>query len=362
LIEEFQAMFKDIQKLRVTKGSSVRDVVSVIELSGPVACALLYDETGRFVNVLTDGDVRRAFLQGVQMEDAAWAVHCMKAERTRPGPITVREGVGDVELHELFALHALRQVVVCDTDGQPLSVISNADVNGVRKFEHEPFTAVIMAGGFGTRMRPLTDTIPKPMLPVNGRPMLEIIIEKLVQHGADHIYLTTHYLPEVISDYFGDGSKFGVRIDYLHEEVPLGTGGALARIPKQNRNTLIFNGDILTQLDINRFLCHHLRTDSALSIAATQYRFQVPFGVIAEKNGYVERIDEKPSFSFVVNSGIYFVSPAVLSMLPTSGAFNMTDVADILIQERKAVSCFPIYEEWLDVGRPSDYDLAAKLF
>jgi dTDP-glucose pyrophosphorylase len=356
-------MLQNIEKLKVGKTSSVHDVVKAIEVSGSVACALLYDECGRFVNILTDGDVRRAFLQGVQLTDTAWAVHCLKVDRkSRPGPITIREGVGDTELHEIFSLYALRQLVVCDDDGQPTSVISHSYVSGVPKLDNQPFTAVIMAGGFGTRMRPLTDTIPKPMLPVNGRPMLEIIIEKLVLHGADQVYLTTHYLPKVISDHFGDGSNFGVRIDYLHEEVPLGTGGALSKVPVRDKNTLVFNGDILTHLDINRFLCHHLRTYSALSIAATQYRFQVPFGVISEQDGFVERVEEKPSFSFVVNSGIYFMAPSVFSLLPESGPFNMTDVADMLIAKREAVTCFPIYEEWLDVGRPSDYDLAAKIF
>jgi NDP-sugar pyrophosphorylase family protein len=244
----------------------------------------------------------------------------------------------------------------------PVSVIDHHTVDESPSYINRSFTAVVMAGGFGTRLRPLTEDTPKPMLQINGRPMLEISIEKLISHGANRIFIATHYLPEKITSHFGNGERFGVEIQYVHEEVPLGTGGALSLLPRRDENTLVFNGDILTNLDIGMFLAYHLKSGSAMTIAATQYSFQVPFGVISEQNSLVTHIEEKPSFSFLVNSGIYFLSKQVFDVVPPSGKYNMTDVAHALVQRSMPVSCFPIFEHWLDVGRPSDYDLAAKIF
>ena len=351
-----------IESLKVSFQSTISDVIARIQASGSVACALLYDNDGRFINVVTDGDVRRAFLEGKRLEDTALEIHEIKAKTARPAPITAAVGASQAELERLFQKYSLRQLVLIDRQGLPVSIVGHESVDHCPRYINSNFTAVIMAGGFGTRLRPYTEDTPKPMLKVNGRPMLEISLEKLISHGANRIFISTHYLPEKITDYFGNGEDFGVSIEYLHEEVPLGTGGALSLLPFHDENTLIFNGDILTNLDIGMFLAYHLKSKSAMTIAATQYGFQVPFGVITESNSFVTHIEEKPSFSFLVNSGIYFIAKRVFDTLPGSGHYNMTDVAHRLIQQSLPVSCFPIFEHWLDVGRPSDYDLAAKLF
>jgi dTDP-glucose pyrophosphorylase/CBS domain-containing protein len=348
--------------LRVTLDSKISDVIARIQASGPVACALLYDTTGRFINVITDGDVRRAFLEGHKLDDSAQEIEHVKTKTARPKPITASVRSNSAERKELFREYNLRQLILVDDAGAPVSVVDHYDVDHSPSYINRNFTAVVMAGGFGTRLRPLTVDTPKPMLQINGRPMLEISIEKLISHGANRIFIATHYLPEKITSHFGNGERFGVEIQYVHEEVPLGTGGALSLLPSRDENTLVFNGDILTNLDIGMFLAYHLKSGSAMTIAATQYSFQVPFGVISEQNSFVTHIEEKPSFSFLVNSGIYFLSKQVFDVVPASGKYNMTDVAHLLIEQSMPVSCFPIFEHWLDVGRPSDYDLAAKLF
>ncbi|KMY86510.1 Mannose-1-phosphate guanylyltransferase / Phosphomannomutase [Candidatus Paraburkholderia calva] len=347
--------------LSVTFDSRIADVIERIQASGPVACTLLFNQD-TFVNIITDGDVRRAFLEGFKLDDLAVEIQNIKARSARPKPITAPAHSTRKELETLFNQHSLRQLVLTDVNGKPVSVIDHHAIDHAPAYIDRKFTAVVMAGGFGTRLRPLTADTPKPMLQVNGRPMLEISIEKLVSHGASRIFIATHYLPEKITDHFGNGERFGVEIQYVHEETPRGTGGALSLVPFRDENTLVFNGDILTNLDIGMFLAFHVRSQSAMTIAATQYSFQVPFGVVSEKNSQVTRIDEKPNFSFLVNSGIYFLSKRVFDTLPPSGPYNMTDVAHNLIEVQQSVSCFPIFEHWLDVGRPSDYELASKLF
>ena len=351
-----------LETLKVSLDDSVSDVIRRIQASGSLGCALIYDAAGRFVNIVTDGDVRRAFLEGKQLDATARDIHQVKLQTARPAPITARTNSSRAERAALFRQHSLRQLVLVDRSGVPVDVIDHQSIDSSPPYVNRRFTAVVMAGGFGMRLRPLTETTPKPMLCVNGRPMLEISIEKLVNHGADRIVISTHYLHEKIVNHFGRGERFGVPIDYIHEEEPLGTGGALSRLAHRNEATLVFNGDILTTLDIGMFHAYHLRTESAMTIAATQYGFQVPFGVIDASQSRVMHIEEKPKLSFLVNSGMYFLSPRVFATLPRHGAYHMTDVAHEQIRRGVRVSCFPIFEHWLDVGRPSDYDLAAKLF
>lgn len=352
----------ELTHLKVTLDSKVSDVIACIQASGPVACALLYDAAGRFINIITDGDVRRAFLEGYKLDDTASKIHEVKVKTARPQPIVASVHSSAAERQALFRQHNLRQLILVDAIGEPVAIVDHQAVDHSPSYINRPFTAVIMAGGFGTRLRPLTEDTPKPMLQINGRPMLEISIKKLISYGASRIYITTHYLPEKITSYFGNGEEFGIDIQYVHEEVPLGTGGALSLLPTHDENTLVFNGDILTNLDIGMFLAYHLKSRSAMTIASTQYSFQVPFGVVSAKDSFVTHIEEKPSFSFLVNSGIYLLSKTAFDVIPASGKYNMTDVAHALIEQQQPVSCFPIFEHWLDVGRPSDYDLAAKIF
>lgn len=355
-------LLDEIGQISVKLDSKISDVIACIQKSGSVACALLYDDSGQFLNIVTDGDVRRAFLEGYKLDDLAIVLQTLKARSARPGPITASVTASVEERLQLFCRYSLRQLVLVDINGAPVSVISHNTVNHTPSYINRGFTALVMAGGFGTRLRPYTEDTPKPMLQVNNRPMLEISIEKLISHGANRIFISTHYLPEKIIDHFGNGERFGIDIQYIHETTPLGTGGALSLMPFQDENTLVFNGDILTNLDIEMFLAFHLRSNSAMTIAATQYHFQVPFGVIRENDSLVTHIEEKPSFGFLVNSGIYFLSKRVFEMLPSSGRYNMTDVASNLIKSSLPVSCFPIFEHWLDVGRPSDFELAKKMF
>jgi dTDP-glucose pyrophosphorylase len=337
--------------------------IESIQISGPLGCVLVYEKKV-FKNIVTDGDIRRALLHGLTLDNTMHEVLAVKSKTTRGGPITANQKSTNSERNFLFEKFALRQLILVDDNQEPVSVIDHRSVDYIPPFIKKDFSALIMAGGFGTRLRPYTEHIPKPMLAINGRPMLEITIESLIKFGVTQIFLSTHYLPHVIRDHFGDGSTFGVPIKYIHEEIPLGTGGALKLLPQDRSfdNLLVINGDILTKLDVNMFLAHHLRSEALMTLAATQYSFQVPFGVLKIGDSRVVSLEEKPTFNFSVNSGIYFIKKIALDFLPEDSFFNMTDMTNVLIDHGKIVECFPIYERWMDVGRPIDYDLAGDYF
>jgi len=352
----------ELSRISVNAESKISDIVSCIQNSGSVACCLYYNNEGKFENIFTDGDVRRAFLAGRGLADSAQEVLKIKQASSRSKPITANEDATEDTRRDLFTEHSLRQLVLVDQLGDPVDVIGADYLCHEYDFQKKNFSAIVMAGGFGTRMRPFTDSTPKPMLKVNGRPILEISIMKMIEFGVRKFYITTHYLPEKIMEHFGDGSRYGVEIKYINEDTPLGTGGALALVDQPDEHMLVFNGDILTNLNVRMFFADHMRTNACMTIASTQYHVEVPFGVIAEEDGVVAKIDEKPVYKFMVNSGMYFLSREVFQHLPASERFNMTDVAECLIEKGKKVSCFPIFEHWLDVGRPSDYDIAATIF
>lgn len=351
----------DLDSLRVEVTSTVHEVIARIQNSGSVACALLY-ENGDFVNIITDGDVRRALLAGVNINDSALQIQRIKSASSRPLCITARVGASRADLKAIFERHTLRQIVLTESGGTPVEVIDQKELGYISEREKKVFSAVIMAGGFGSRLRPFTEGTPKPMLKVNGRPILEINISKLIDIGVRRIFIAIHYLAEQIEEYFSAGEKFGVEIEYLRESKPLGTAGALSLLKHRDETTLVMNGDVLTNLDLEMFFGFHKRSGSVMSVAATQYSFEVPYGVITEKDSLINRIEEKPRYSFLVNSGIYLLSRSVFENLPTIEAYNMTDVIETQLKANMPVACFPVFEHWLDVGRPTDLALAQDLY
>ena len=223
-----------------------------------------------------------------------------------------------------------------------------------------PIQAVIMAGGLGIRLRPLTEDLPKPMLPVGGKPLMELVIEQLRQIGIRRVNVTTHYKPEKISDHFGDGSSFGIDLQYINEDKPLGTGGALGLIDAPKETMLVINGDILTQVDFRAMLAYHQEHRAVMTVAVRQYDIKVPYGVIECEESRVCALKEKPQMHFLVNAGIYLLEPKVYEFIPKHEHFNMTDLIQRLLDSDQIVTSFPIIEYWLDIGKLADYEQAQK--
>jgi NDP-sugar pyrophosphorylase family protein len=248
--------------------------------------------------------------------------------------------------------HFVRQIPLLDEAGRPVGL---ASLDDLIQPDPVPLHAVVMAGGFGTRLAPLTHHVPKPMLPVGDRPMLEHIIEQLGHAGVPHVHIATHHLPEVIEDHFGDGTAFGMRIDYVREDEPMGTAGAIGLLDVQDAPLLVVNGDVLTDVNYRAMLDFHLEHGADLTVAARSYEIQVPFGILDCRGPSVRAVREKPKQTFFVSAGIYLLSPSVRNDIPVGQRVDMPELIERVIHRGGAVVNFPIIEYWLDIGRPSQY-------
>lgn len=346
---------KNLHKISIQSNESLTSVIKTIQESESAACALVYDGD-QYINIITDGDVRRALLESKSIDITAADILKKKDTSLRSKTITVLENSSVAHKKKIFSKFNLRQLVVVDLNGKPVDVITHKEI-GISPIEvTQTFNAVIMAGGFGTRLRPLTNNMPKPMLPIKGIPLIELIVAKLKDASVHKIFISTHYLPEVIRLHFGNGSKFGVQIEYLNEDSPLGTGGCLSLIEDKSKDILLINGDILTDLDLKMFYANHMRYQADFSIATSIFSIKVPYGVIDANENQVLKIIEKPSVRYLINSGIYVISKSVLDSLPSIDKYNITQLITMLLEMNKNVVHFPIFEKWVDIGQLKDYE------
>lgn len=314
---------------------------------------LLCETDGRLYGVVTDGDIRRAILDNVPLTTDCGAIAC-RSPIVAPPDITPLEALELMDHGREFVINHLPLV---DADGCVAALLLRSDL--VRS-EPPALSAVIMAGGFGTRLRPLTEHIPKPMLPVGDRPLLERTINRLRNAGIQRVHITTHYLADAIVEHFGNGQAFGVDVQYVAEDRPLGTAGALKLMQQQHEPVLVLNGDILTAVDVRDMLAHHRAHNADITIGVRQYDMQVPYGVVEGRGAQVSKLCEKPRLCFLVNAGIYLLEPSVYRYIPDDQRFDMTDLIQRLLDEGRTVVSFPIVEYWLDIGQHADYERAQE--
>jgi dTDP-glucose pyrophosphorylase len=343
-------------KLCVPIECALKQVLAVIDQNAK-GIALVVDDQQHLVATITDGDIRRAMLAGYDLNTKVETLVLNKASSLYPEPVTAQLDTPTPKLLELMQHYKIRQIPLLDNTGK---VVDLAMLNDLVPTKILPLQAVVMAGGFGTRLRPLTDNLPKPMLPVGDRPLLELTIERLQQAGVRTVNITTHFMPEKIIEHFGDGSKLGVNIKYVSEDQPLGTAGALGLMDTPDEPLLVINGDILTQVDFRSMLKFHQQYQADLTVAVRQYDLQVPYGVLQCEDVFVQRLNEKPTYKFFVNAGIYLLQPAVHRFVPNRQRFDMTDLIQTLIQAGRSVVSFPIVEYWLDIGQHAEYQQAQK--
>src|SRR5437588_3768288 len=315
--------------------------------------ALVVDVAGKLLGTITDGDLRRLVLAGTDLSlPASWFLH----RRSKP-PITAPVGkTAASEQLRLMHKHHIRHLPLLDQNGVVVELAMLDDF--ASESAGLALSAVVMAGGQGSRLRPLTDNMPKPMLPIGDKPLVERTIEQLRQAGVSQLFLATHYKNECFSSYFGDGRDFGVAINYLNEEQPLGTAGALSRLAEASAPLLIVNGDILTNLNYRSMLAFHQENSADMTVAVRHYEFRVPYGVVTTDGVKVKGLVEKPEHRFLVNAGIYLLEPSVCKHVPRGKRFDMTDlIATLLIEDRKVIA-FPVREYWIDVGDLENYEQA----
>jgi dTDP-glucose pyrophosphorylase len=337
-------MDERFKQCQVAASGTLLDALRAVD-RGAAGIALVVDGTERLVGVLTDGDIRRALLRGVRLESSL-------APHLRGKFTSVPATVARAEVIDLMQALRLDQIPVLDPEGKLVGLHLIHEMLGVVS---RPNEAVVMAGGKGTRLTPITETVPKPMVRVAGRPILERIVLHLVGFGIRKVYLSVNYLGKVIEDHFGDGSTFGCRIEYLREDRPLGTGGALSLLPAPPRHPLlVMNGDLVTQADLGAMLEFHDRGKHRATVGVRPYVHTVPYGCLEIEEGKVRRITEKPRLVQVVNAGIYILEPEIVARVPRGQEYPITDLLEDCLARGESVGPFEIADEWIDVGRHDD--------
>jgi len=321
--------------------------------------AVVVDVEQRLMGTLTDGDVRRCLLAGGSLQTPV-------SQAMNASPLVAMEGSSASHLIDLMGKRNVMAVPIVDERMRFQRLVHLIDLELPERSVSTPAKfdfAVIMAGGEGARLRPITATIPKPMVDIDGTPLLERQIERLVRAGLKRIYLSVNYLSHVIESHFGDGASFGVEIHYLREHEKLGTAGALALLSERPTGPiLVMNGDILTTFDFGSLHAFHQTHDAQVTVTAVDYRINVPYGVINTKGVYATGLVEKPSQRFLCNAGIYAVSPQALDLLQGTGYVNMTDIIDACLTLELPVAVFPVHEYWSDIGTPDDLEKARAFF
>lgn len=318
--------------------------------------ALVVDAHGRLISTITDGDLRRAILAGMDLHQPVreWLGRSSKP-RT---PVTASAGMPRRELLRLMRKVELRHIPLLDGTGRVVDLACLSDLIPTRQADELGLSAVVMAGGQGTRLRPLTEHTPKPMLPVGEKPVIERIVGQLRDAGIRRLHLATHYKADVFSDHFGSGAAFGVAINYVAEEVPLGTAGVLSTLRDGKESLLVVNGDILTRLNYRAFVEFHRENGADMTVGLRRYDIDIPYGVVQTDGIVVQGLQEKPTQKLFVNAGIYLVEPAAAQYVPDGKRFDMTDLIAALLSDGRRVVGFPIGEYWLDIGKPDDYERA----
>ncbi len=342
---------EDLGSFLVAPGDSIRAVMECIDRNGK-QIALVVDDQRRLLGTLTDGDIRRAILAGTPLEAPATALLQRRAAGQRLVPLTAPAATPVPELLQLMTEYAVRHIPLVDAQRRVVDVAILSDIVGEYR---EPLHAVVMAGGYGTRLRPLTEDLPKPMLPMGDRPLLEHIIGRLQEAGIKRVNLSTHYKEELIKTHFQDGHDFGVEIEYLKENEPLGTAGALGLMAAENEPFLVMNGDILTRIDFRAMLDFHREQEAAMTVAVRCYEHRLPYGVVETAGVEIRRVDEKPAYRHFVNAGIYLVEPTVCRYVPRGQKCDMPDLIALMVKDGRRVVAFPVREYWLDIGRMEDY-------
>lgn len=344
----------DLAPFLIRPDASIRDAIACIDRNAK-GIALVVDDQRHLLASVTDGDIRRAILAKASPDSSVNLLIERKVDEPFLEPVTAPVGTTAADLLHLMTTCSLRHIPLVDAEGRVADIAILEEL--VREYEL-PLTAVVMAGGLGTRLRPLTDETPKPMLPVGGKPVLEHIVEALRSCGIRRVNLTTHFRPEVISDHFGDGREFGIEISYVHEDEPLGTAGALSLLEHSNDPLLVMNGDILTRVDFRAMLEFHRQHEAAMTLAVKEQEFHLPFGVVRAEAERVLGIEEKPVLHEFINAGIYLLDPSARAHVPKGSPFDMPQLVEALIAAGRRVVGFPVHEYWVDIGHAVSYEQA----
>ena len=340
----------NFDELQLKRTNSIKNAIEIIE-SGHLQFAFVVDDNLQLIGTITDGDIRRGLLQGYSLDASVDSIMHTKFKWLPVGAV-------ENDALSLMRKENLHQIPVLDTFGRVADIFFLDDLIKP-KVRVNP--VVIMAGGEGRRLRPLTLDCPKPMLRVGDKPMLEIILEQCISSGFQQYYFSVNYLKNQIMDYFGDGGNWGVQIEYLEESKPLGTAGALSLLPKSIKHPImVLNGDVLTRVNYSQLLRFHGEHQASATLCVREHKTHIPFGVIRMDDSHVQAIEEKPILSHHVNAGIYILAPSILDLVPQNRFYDMPNLLEDAITLNHEVSAFPIHEDWLDIGHHETFEFAKQ--
>lgn len=339
---------KNFNKYLISDNSTIREALIHLDKLAQDATVFVVNNDNHLVGAITDGDVRRGLIEGKNATDSVNSV-------SNKNPKFIRKGENNIDKLIEFRGKNIQIVPILNKDNDEICNV----INFREHRSYLPIDAVIMAGGKGQRLRPLTETTPKPLLPVGDTPIIERNIDRLSMYGIDDIYISVNYLGEQLEERFGKGEDKGIKVEYIWEDEPLGTIGAISKIENFNNDyILVMNSDLLTNIDFEKFFVDFLNTGADLSVLSLPYKVDVPYAVLETEDGKIKSLKEKPSYTYFSNGGIYLMKREVLELIPKDKHYNATDLIEALIEQGKNVRSFPMVGYWLDIGNHDDYKKA----
>ena len=333
----------------IKSDDSMKTAIKVISAES-LGIAMVINENGKLLGTITDGDIRRALIRNCKMDENVSNI-------MHKDPIIASDKDDREALLLMMQEKSILQVPILDTDGRIVGLETLHHLLENKKYDNPVF---LMAGGFGKRLRPLTNDIPKPLLTVGSKPIMETILNQFREFGFHNFYISTHYKAEKVNEYFGNGSKWGVKIHYIHENTPLGTAGALGLLPKDLSDLpiIVMNADLLTKVDFTQLLNYHVKNDGIATVCTRAYDFQVPYGVVQTEDHRITSIVEKPIHKFFVNAGVYVFNTSLVKNIDGCSYLDMPTLLDEQIKLNQQINSFPIHEYWLDIGQLDEYKRA----
>lgn len=333
----------------IIAGTSIMDALVQLDKLAKDAILFVVDKSDRLIGSLTDGDVRRGLIKGLATSNSVDDI-------IQKNPRFIRKGETDINKVIEYREGNFRVLPILDNKDKVVNVINFRETRS-----YLPIDAVIMAGGRGQRLRPLTDTTPKPLLKVGDKPIMEHNVDRLALYGIDDFWFSVKYLGEQIEDYFGSGEGKNIQIDYVWENEPLGTIGAVSKIKNfQHDYVLVTNSDVLTNLDYEHFFLDFMIKGADFAVVTIPYEVNIPYAVLETEDGQVKKFKEKPTYTYYSNGGIYLMKRELLKYLPKESHFNTTDLMERLLKEGHSVYSYPLAGYWLDVGKHEDFEKAQK--
>ena len=338
---------KNINLIKVFEKSKISEALKKMSVGG-IKIVLVVNDKDNLIGTLSDGDIRRGLLNGLDLNSTIETV-------VHKSPTTAKISDTKDELLKLAISKQINQIPILDENNKIKDIYVLDEFLKIKKKTNK---VVLMAGGLGTRLMPLTEHTPKPMLKVGNKPILHTILKKFKECGYTNFVMCVNYKSKVIQDYFGDGTKFGVKIEYILEKQRMGTAGALSLLAgKLKEPFFVMNGDLLTNLDFEKILDFHIKNESKATMCVREYNIEVPYGEVKLDKENVISIAEKPMHKFFVNAGIYVLDPECIDLIPKE-FYDMPLLFKKIIQHNKKTISFPLGEYWLDIGRSKDYERA----